>query len=40
VQGKMFDPRDLSPGEVLTFRLSLDRAHIFDAATGRTVRDV
>ncbi len=40
VQGKMFDPRDLAPGEVLTFRLSLDRAHIFDAATGRTVRDL
>jgi len=40
VQGKMFDPRDLVPGEVLTFRLSLDRAHIFDAATGRTVRDL
>jgi len=38
VQGKMFDPRDLTPGETLTFRLSLDRAHIFDAATGMLVR--
>jgi multiple sugar transport system ATP-binding protein len=36
--GKMFDPRDLCPGETLTFRLSLDKAHVFDAGTGMSVR--
>lgn len=40
IQGKMFDPRDVAPGETLTFRLSLDKAHIFDAATGRSVRSL
>ena len=38
VLGKMFDPRDVTPGETLTFHLSLDKAHIFDAGTGRSVR--
>jgi len=38
VQGKMLDPRSVSHGERLTFRLSLDRAHVFDAATGRSLR--
>jgi len=38
IQGKMFDPRDLKPGETLTFRLSLDKAHIFDAQSGVSVR--
>ncbi len=38
IQGKMFDPRDVTSGETLTFRLSLDKAHIFDAPSGRTVR--
>jgi multiple sugar transport system ATP-binding protein len=38
IQGKMFDPRDVSPGETLQFRLSLDKAHIFDATTGQSVR--
>jgi multiple sugar transport system ATP-binding protein len=38
VQGKMFDPRDVTPGETLTFRLSLDKAHIFDAKTQKSVR--
>ena len=38
VQGKMFDPRDLDEGERSTFRLSLDKAHVFDAASGRSVR--
>jgi multiple sugar transport system ATP-binding protein len=38
VQCKMFDPRDLAPGERLTFRLSLDKAHIFDAASLQSVR--
>ena len=38
VQCKMFDPRDTRNGERLTFRLSLDRAHIFDAQSTKTVR--
>ncbi|MGI1661563.1 ABC transporter ATP-binding protein [Palleronia sp. KMU-117] len=38
VQGKMFDPRDVVPGERLTFRLSLDKAHVFDATTQKSVR--
>ncbi len=38
VQGKMFDPRDVSPGERLIFRMSLDKAHLFDAASGQSVR--
>jgi multiple sugar transport system ATP-binding protein len=38
VQGKMFDPRDVAMGERLTFRLSLDKAHIFDAKTQKSVR--
>ncbi|MBO6900467.1 MAG: sn-glycerol-3-phosphate ABC transporter ATP-binding protein UgpC [Rhizobiaceae bacterium] len=36
--GKMFDPRDVGSGETLRFRLSLDKAHLFDAASGRSVR--
>ena len=38
VQGKMFDPRDVAVGEVLNFRVALDKVHLFDAATGRSVR--
>jgi multiple sugar transport system ATP-binding protein len=38
VQAKLYGPRIVAPGEVLTFRLALDRAHLFDAATGRSVR--
>ena len=34
VQAKLYGPRLVEPGEALTFRLALDRAHIFDAATG------
>ncbi|TYB83253.1 ABC transporter ATP-binding protein [Maritimibacter fusiformis] len=37
-QGKMFDPRDVEPGEVLEFRVALDKVHLFDAGTGRSVR--
>ena len=37
IQGKMFDPRDVSPGEALKFRLSLDKAHLFDATTQQSV---
>ena len=38
VQAKLYGPRIVSTGEVLTFRLALDRAHLFDAATGKSVR--
>jgi multiple sugar transport system ATP-binding protein len=38
VQAKLYGPRIVQPGEVLTFRLALDRAHLFDAATGKSVR--
>jgi multiple sugar transport system ATP-binding protein len=37
VQAKLYGPRLVSPGERLTFRLALDRAHLFDAATGRSL---
>jgi len=38
VQAKLYGPRIVAPGDVLTFRLALDRAHLFDAATGKSVR--
>ncbi|RVT81858.1 sn-glycerol-3-phosphate ABC transporter ATP-binding protein UgpC [Rhodobacteraceae bacterium CCMM004] len=38
VQGKMFGPRDVAAGERLTFDVALDRAHLFDTVTGRSVR--
>jgi multiple sugar transport system ATP-binding protein len=38
VQAKLYGPRIVQPGEVLTFRLALDRAHLFDQATGKSVR--
>ena len=37
VQAKLFGPRIVQPGEQLRFRLALDRAHLFDAATGATL---
>ena len=36
--GKMFDPRAVNEGETLRFRLSLDKVHLFDAGSGRSVR--
>ena len=38
VQAKLYGPRIVAPGEVLDFRLALDRAHLFDAASGKSVR--
>jgi multiple sugar transport system ATP-binding protein len=38
VQAKLYGPRIVQPGEKLTFRLALDRAHLFDAATQLSVR--
>ncbi|HEY8576057.1 MAG TPA: sn-glycerol-3-phosphate ABC transporter ATP-binding protein UgpC [Devosia sp.] len=38
VQGKMLNPRVVAPGEELDFTLDLTRLHVFDKATGRSVR--
>ena len=38
VQGKMLNPRVVKPGEVLDFTLDLTRLHIFDKASGKSVR--
>ncbi len=37
-QGKMFGAREVAPGETLEFDVAMDRAHLFDAATGKSVR--
>ncbi|AVX04891.1 fe(3+)-transporting ATPase [Maritalea myrionectae] len=37
VQGKMLNPRPIEGEERLTFNLSLDRTHLFDAETGQNV---
>jgi multiple sugar transport system ATP-binding protein len=38
VQAKLYGSRLVQPGETLPFRLALDRAHLFDRATGLTLR--
>ncbi len=38
VLGKMFDPRDVLPGERMTFNVSLDKVHLFDAESQKSVR--
>ncbi len=38
VQGKMLNPRVVAPGEVLDFTLDLGRLHIFDKASGKSLR--
>ncbi|MET3898738.1 multiple sugar transport system ATP-binding protein [Devosia sp. UYZn731] len=38
VQGKMLNPRVVKPGESLDFTLDLTRLHVFDAASGKSVR--
>jgi multiple sugar transport system ATP-binding protein len=37
VQAKLYGPRLVGPGERLNFRIALDRAHLFDAETGRNL---
>jgi multiple sugar transport system ATP-binding protein len=37
VMAKLYGPRLVTPGERLTCRLALDRAHLFDAETGRNL---
>jgi multiple sugar transport system ATP-binding protein len=38
VQGKMLNPRPVLPGEVMDFTLDLTRLHVFDKASGRSLR--
>ncbi len=38
VQAKMYNPRPVSPGEVLKFELILDKCHVFDAASSAAIR--
>ena len=38
VQGKMLNPRVVAPGELLEFTLDLARLHVFDKASGRSLR--
>ena len=37
VQGKMLNPRVVTPGEELEFTLDLTRLHVFDKVSGRSV---
>ena len=37
VQGKMLNPRPIDSDERLTFNLSMDRVHLFDATSGQNV---
>tara|TARA_B100000780_G_scaffold147046_1_gene102728 strand:+ start:4544 stop:5638 length:1095 start_codon:yes stop_codon:yes gene_type:complete len=37
-QGKMYGPREVKPGEELTFEIAMDKTHLFDAVTGQSVR--
>jgi multiple sugar transport system ATP-binding protein len=39
VQGKMLSPRPVAPGEALEFTLDLTRLHVFDRASGRSLRN-
>jgi multiple sugar transport system ATP-binding protein len=38
VQAKMLNPRPVVPGERLRFGIALDKCHLFDAATGASLR--
>jgi len=38
IQAKMFNPRAVIPGEVMDFNCALDKTHLFDAQTGKSVR--
>jgi multiple sugar transport system ATP-binding protein len=40
VQGKMLNPRPVKPGETMTFRLALGKAHVFDAQSTKVVRSI
>ncbi|PHR62046.1 MAG: sugar ABC transporter ATP-binding protein [Robiginitomaculum sp.] len=38
IQTKMFNPRRVEPGEVMDFNCALDKTHLFDAQTGKSLR--
>ncbi|TCT41782.1 ABC transporter ATP-binding protein [Martelella mediterranea] len=38
VQAKMLDPRPLKDGEALTFTLDVERLHVFDGESGKSLR--
>ena len=38
VQGKMFNPRPVRSGEVLSCLLAIDKCHIFDVKSGKSLR--
>jgi multiple sugar transport system ATP-binding protein len=39
VQAKMHNPRHVAVGETLTFQLQIDKCHLFDASSGRAIRN-
>ncbi|NOZ32301.1 MAG: sn-glycerol-3-phosphate ABC transporter ATP-binding protein UgpC [Alphaproteobacteria bacterium] len=39
IQAKMLNPRPVPPGEVMDFSLAIDKAHLFDAASGHNLRN-
>ena len=38
VLGKMFDPREVAQGERMTFNIALEKLHLFDAGSEKSVR--
>lgn len=38
IQAKMFNPRPVRPGEVMEFVFAIDKTHLFDAETGKSLR--
>ena len=38
VQGRMLNPRPVKPGETMDFVLDLTRLHVFDKASGKSLR--
>ena len=39
IQARMHNPRPVASGETLLFELHIEKCHLFDAGTGRTMRD-
>ena len=39
IQARMHNPRPVASGETLPFELHIEKCHLFDAGTGRTMRD-
>jgi len=40
IQAKMHNPRPVAPGETLPFELHLEKCHLFDAETGKSLRQI